>query len=143
DFGMGEVSNLNPKDLLEDFGVRAMRDLNVRVIFENLSIILQACRGMEVNVVRNALASYGRNGSSGDGGKINYEISSANCKFVHSFEGVSKKNRCYTCGAEGEQAGKSRSAVSDDGTRATANATDFTYRNGRGYVVGGYWRNEG
>ncbi|OLP79514.1 hypothetical protein AK812_SmicGene40188 [Symbiodinium microadriaticum] len=112
DFGMGEVSNLNPKDLLEDFGVRAMRDLNVRVIFENLSIILQACRGMEVNVVRNALASYGRNGSSGDGGKINYEISR-------------------------EQAGKSRSAVSDDGTRATANATDFTYRNGRGYVVGG------
>ncbi|CAE7893965.1 unnamed protein product, partial [Symbiodinium sp. KB8] len=50
DFGMGEMSNLNPKDLLEDFGVRAMRDLNVRVIFENLSI-LQACRGMEVNVV--------------------------------------------------------------------------------------------
>ena len=27
----------------------------------------------------------------------------ANCKFVHSFEGVSKKNRCYTCGAEGHQ----------------------------------------
>ena len=23
----------------------------------------------------------------------------AACKFVHSFEGVSKKNRCYTCGA--------------------------------------------
>ena len=27
----------------------------------------------------------------------------ASCKFVHSFEGVSKKNRCYTCGAEGHQ----------------------------------------
>ena len=27
----------------------------------------------------------------------------ANCKFVHSFEGISKKNRCYTCGAEGHQ----------------------------------------
>ena len=27
----------------------------------------------------------------------------ANCKFVHSFEVVSKKNRCYTCGAEGHQ----------------------------------------
>ena len=27
----------------------------------------------------------------------------AHCKFVHSFEGVSKKNRCYTCGAEGHQ----------------------------------------
>ncbi|OLQ11774.1 hypothetical protein AK812_SmicGene4378 [Symbiodinium microadriaticum] len=50
DFGMGETSNLSPKDLFEDFGVRAMRDLNVRVIFENLSI-LQACRGLEVNVV--------------------------------------------------------------------------------------------
>ncbi|CAE7586293.1 unnamed protein product [Symbiodinium sp. CCMP2456] len=25
----------------------------------------------------------------------------ASCKFVHSFEGISKKNRCYTCGAEG------------------------------------------
>ena len=28
----------------------------------------------------------------------------AACKFVHSFEGVSKKNRCYTCGAEGHMA---------------------------------------
>ena len=27
----------------------------------------------------------------------------ANCKFVHSFEGISKKSRCYTCGAEGHQ----------------------------------------
>ncbi|CAE7315270.1 GIP, partial [Symbiodinium microadriaticum] len=27
----------------------------------------------------------------------------AKCKFVHSFEGVSKKNRYYTCGAEGPQ----------------------------------------
>ena len=27
----------------------------------------------------------------------------ASCKFVHSFEGISKKNRCYTCGAEGHQ----------------------------------------
>ena len=25
----------------------------------------------------------------------------ASCKFVHSVEGVSKKDRCYTCGAEG------------------------------------------
>ena len=25
----------------------------------------------------------------------------ASCKFAHSVEGVSKKNRCYTCGAEG------------------------------------------
>ena len=25
----------------------------------------------------------------------------ASCKFVHSFDGVTKKDRCYTCGAEG------------------------------------------
>ncbi|OLP79419.1 hypothetical protein AK812_SmicGene40295 [Symbiodinium microadriaticum] len=61
DFSMGVVSDLSLKDLLEDFGmrgtsnledfgVRAMRDLNVRVIFKNLSI-LRACRGLEVNVV--------------------------------------------------------------------------------------------
>ncbi|OLP89078.1 hypothetical protein AK812_SmicGene29497 [Symbiodinium microadriaticum] len=55
DFGMRGTSNLSPKDLLEDFGVWAMRVPNVRVIFENLSI-LQACRGLEVNVVRYLLA---------------------------------------------------------------------------------------
>ena len=31
----------------------------------------------------------------------------ASCKFVHSFEGISKKNRCYTRGAEGHQSSSS------------------------------------
>ena len=55
DFGMRRMSDLSRKDLLEDFSARATRDLNVKVIFEDLRI-LQACRGLEANVVIHLLA---------------------------------------------------------------------------------------
>ena len=105
----------------------------------------------------------------------------ANCKFVHSFEGVSKKNRCYTCGAEGHQSSscptktegndsgpkpkgkaKAKSAPGTPSSREESRPgnpaarslttepepqptppTSPTTTNGRGYVVGGHWRNEG
>ena len=44
-----------PLRLLEDFGARAMRDLSIKVIFEDLRM-LQAYRALEVNIVIHLLA---------------------------------------------------------------------------------------
>ncbi|OLP91198.1 hypothetical protein AK812_SmicGene27150 [Symbiodinium microadriaticum] len=55
DFGMRRMSDLSRKDLLEDFEARARGDLNVKVIFKDPRI-LQACRGLEVNVLIHLLA---------------------------------------------------------------------------------------
>ena len=48
----------------------------------------------------------------------------ANCKFVHSFEGISKKNRCYTCGAEGHQSSScpTKTEGSDSGPKPKGKA---------------------
>ena len=48
----------------------------------------------------------------------------ASCKFVHSFEGISKKNRCYTCGAEGHQSSScpTKTEGSDSGPKPKGKA---------------------
>ena len=48
----------------------------------------------------------------------------ASCKFVHSFEGISKKNRCYTCGAEGHQSSScpTKTEGNDSGSKPKSKA---------------------